>query len=41
MPSAVAWILFLIIVIIGLINFSITRKISSETSTTKRKKVSR
>lgn len=39
--SAVAWILFLIIVIIGLINFSITRKISSETSTTKRKKVSR
>ena len=32
--SAVAWILFLIIVVIGLINFSITRKISSETSTT-------
>jgi cellobiose transport system permease protein len=39
--SAVAWILFLIIVTIGLINFSITRKISSETSTSKRKKVSR
>ena len=39
--SAVAWILFLIIVIIGLINFSITRKISSDSSTTKRKKVSR
>ena len=39
--SAVAWILFLIIIVIGLINFSITRKISSDTSTSKRKKVSR
>jgi len=38
--SAVAWILFLIIVLIGIINFSITRRISSDTSS-KRKKVSR
>jgi cellobiose transport system permease protein len=39
--SAVAWLLFLIIITIGLINFSITRRISSDTSTKKRKKVSR
>ena len=39
--SAVAWILFVIILVIGLINFTITRKISSDSSTTKRKKVSR
>ncbi|MBO3083809.1 carbohydrate ABC transporter permease [Cellulomonas fengjieae] len=40
--SAVAWILFLIIIVIAMINFSITRKIASESSTTKkRKKVSR
>ncbi|KRD44612.1 ABC transporter permease [Cellulomonas sp. Root930] len=40
--SAVAWILFLIIIVIAMINFTATRKISSETSATKkRKKVSR
>ncbi|KQS99751.1 carbohydrate ABC transporter permease [Cellulomonas sp. Leaf395] len=39
--SAVAWILFLIIITIGLINFSITRRIASDNATTKRKKVSR
>ena len=31
--AAVAWILFLIIVVIGLINFAITRRISSSGST--------
>ena len=40
--SAAAWILFLIIIVIAMINFTATRKISSETSATKkRKKVSR
>lgn len=39
--AAVAWILFLIIIIVGLINFSLTRRIASETSTKSRKKVRR
>jgi cellobiose transport system permease protein len=40
--SAVAWILFLIIVAVGIINFSITRRISSDDSSQKsRKKVRR
>lgn len=40
--SAVAWILFLIILIVGIINFSITRRISSDESSKKaRKKVVR
>ena len=33
--AAVAWILFLIIVVIGLINFAITRRISSSTPSSK------
>ncbi|RYV49837.1 carbohydrate ABC transporter permease [Pengzhenrongella frigida] len=35
--AAVAWILFLIIIVIGLVNFSITRRISSAGSTAGRK----
>ncbi|GAA2726213.1 carbohydrate ABC transporter permease [Cellulomonas aerilata] len=39
--AAVAWILFLIIVLIGLLNFAITRRISSTGSTQKPKRGSR
>ncbi len=39
--AAVAWILFLIIVVIGLINFTITQRIASSGSTPTRKKVAR
>ena len=39
--AAVAWILFLIIVVIGIINFAITRRIASAGSATTRKKVAR
>ena len=39
--AAVAWILFLIIVVIGLINFAITQRIATSGSATPRKKVSR
>jgi len=39
--SAVAWILFLIIVVVGIINFSLTRRISSDESSKSRKKVRR
>ncbi len=39
--AAVAWILFLVIVIIGLINFAITQRIASSGAPKTRKKVSR
>lgn len=39
--AAVAWILFLIIVIVGLINFSLTKRIASDNASKSRKKVRR
>ncbi|GCE76301.1 carbohydrate ABC transporter permease [Cellulomonas biazotea] len=39
--AAVAWILFLIIIVVGMINFSLTRRISTDNSSKSRKKVKR
>ncbi|QHT56354.1 sugar ABC transporter permease [Cellulomonas sp. H30R-01] len=39
--AAVAWILFLIIVVVGLINFSLTKRIASDNTSKSRKKVRR